>query len=131
MIRLFFASLIWLLPLAAFAAKSAPQDVTIQIQHGELATQFKIDSATETLSMSNSQGLKKSRKIDKENLTYLISEASKLPTTKRLPQECLRASMGVRIGSGKTAKFKQSCFGMKAIHAKAYQDFANLLAVVI
>jgi hypothetical protein len=120
-------------PLTWAAPKSLPKtDVFIEIQHGDLATRFKIDASAGTMTMYNSLGSKKTRQIAGENLAYLISEANKLPnTTKRLPPECLRAQISVTIGSGKSAIRKYSCFGIKSITSKSYQDLANLLAVVI
>ena len=124
---------VWLLffisSIAFASAKN--EEISIQILHGELKTVFKIDPGASTVSITNSNGFKKTRLVEKENMKYIVAQVDRLPMAKHLPGECARAKMEVIIGMGKTAKHKSSCFGMKSITSQKYQDLANLLAIEI
>jgi len=106
--------------------------VSVKVVHGEVVTQFTIDAATSTLKINNARLGERMRKIDFDDLNFLIEMAQKLPKTNPLPKECHRASMQVTIAEkNKQTAQGASCFGMRSITSKAYQDFANLLVLAI
>ena len=125
------AAVLSIIPSLAFASPpSHLLPVAITIQYGELTTHFNVDPVANSVSMSNSNGIKKTKVISKENLLYLIGEVENLPATKGLSVDCARANMVVAIGEAKDkVTRKESCFGMKSITSEKFQKLANLLVV--
>lgn len=127
--------LLLLLPLGTFAktGKATPASIVkVEILHGEVATNFKLDGGSGTLEMQNTNSKTKLRKIDQEDFKFLLGLAQKLPRSNKLPKECYRARMQVTISEPGAKPIEgTSCFGMRSISAPQYQSFANLLAVSI
>lgn len=119
------------LSTVVFAAPTQ-RKISVNILSGELRTQFKIDSALNTIVMTNSMGLQRSRKIKGEDFDFLLGLTKKLPVPQRIPHDCYRARMDVEVvAQGAKSERKVSCFGVKTITSTQYQRFANLLAVSI
>jgi hypothetical protein len=104
--------------------------IEVVTYYGEKVAQFSIrpEGKKFALTFRSSSDKPTTRDLSVENYNYLEKKFEKLPEVAIIPASCLRNQIVIQVTdeAGKVRQ-KTSCFGIKTITSKPFEDFANLL----